>query len=114
VNLLFDQNISPKIIKTLPKDFSNSCQHVRCAGLEDTADFDIFSYAKNQNYSIVTFDADFVDLNALYGTPPKVIYLNTGNLTTRNIIELLQNNFLKITQYLNSDSDEILELIKDS
>ena len=66
---------------------------------------------------MVTFDPDFVDLNAMYGTPPKIVYLNTGNLTTRNLTtrnvsELLTDNILKIHHYLNSESDHILELIK--
>lgn len=48
----------------------------------------------------------------MHGTPPKIIYLNTGNLTTKSISELLMDNILKINYYLDSDSDEILELIK--
>lgn len=48
----------------------------------------------------------------MQGTPPKVVYLNTGNLTTNNISELLIDNILKINHYLDSDSDDILELIK--
>lgn len=110
MNLLFDQNISPKILKILPKEFSGS-QQVRFAGLEDVSDFKIFEYARQYQFAIVTFDSDFVDLNAMYGTPPKIIYLNTGNMSTRSISELLTHNFLKITHYLNSQSDNILELI---
>ncbi len=72
----------------------------------------IFQFAKANYFSIVTFDSDFIDLNALYGTPPKIIYLNTGNLTTKRISELITDNILKIKYYLDSDSDEILELIK--
>jgi len=111
MNLLFDQNISPRILKILPKQFSN-CQQVRFAGLEDASDINIFQFAKENDLAVVTFDSDFVDLNAMYGTPPKIVYLNTGNLNTKNITELLLNNILKINHYLSSDSDEILELIK--
>jgi len=48
----------------------------------------------------------------MYGTPPKIVYLNTGNLTTKNISELLMDNILRINHYLDSGSDDILELIK--
>ena len=68
--------------------------------------------SKKNDFAIVTFDSDFVDLNAMHGTPPKIVYLNTGNLSTKNITELLMDNILKIGHYLNSDSDDILELIK--
>jgi predicted nuclease of predicted toxin-antitoxin system len=85
---------------------------VRFAGLEDASDHEIFQFAKENGFAVVTFDSDFVDLNAMHGTPPKVVYLNTGNLTTENITRLLMDNILKINHYLDSDSDDILELIK--
>lgn len=111
MNLLFDQNISPRILKILPQELSDS-QQVRFVGLEDSSDFEIFQFSRENDFAIVTFDSDFVDLNAMYGTPPKIVYLNTGNLTTKNISELLMDNILRINHYLDSDSDGILELIK--
>ena len=111
MNLLFDQNLSPKILKILPQEFSKS-QQVRFVGLENSSDFQIFQYARDNDFAIVTFDSDFVDLNAMHGTPPKIVYLNTGNLTTKHISELLTANILRISHYLKSESDDILELIK--
>ena len=111
MKLLFDQNISPKILKHLPPELSD-CQQVRFVELEDAGDFTIFRYARANDYAVVTFDSDFVDLNALHGTPPKIIWLNTGNLTTRNISELIMRNIPAIKLYLDSKTDDILELIK--
>lgn len=111
MKLLFDQNISPRILKKLPNEFSE-CQQVRFVGLEDASDTEIFEFSRANGFAVVTFDSDFVDMNALQGTPPKLIYLNTGNLTTKNISELLLNNLLTIQHYLNSETDDILELIK--
>ncbi len=111
MKLLFDQNISPKIIKQLPLEILE-CQQVRFVGLEDKSDNEIFDFAKEKGFALVTFDADFVDLNALRGTPPKIIYLNTGNLTTQKVSDLILNNLLSIQHYLSSETDDILELIK--
>jgi len=111
MKLLFDQNISPKILKNLPSQLSQS-QQVRFVELEDASDMESFKYAKNQGFTIVTFDSDFVDLNALFGTPPKVIYLNTGNLTTSNIAQLIEKNMLRIGHYLKHNSDETLEIAR--
>ena len=111
MKLLFDQNISPRILKVLPTELSNS-QQVRFVNLENASDFEIFQFARANDFSVVTFDSDFVDLNAINGTPPKIIWLNTGNLTTSNIVELLSKNFEAIEMYLNSETDEILELTK--
>ena len=111
MNLLFDQNISPRILRVLPPELSN-CEQVRFVGLENSSDFDIFLFARENDFAVVSFDSDFVDLNAMHGTPPKIIYLNTGNLTTKNVSELIGDNILRISHYLNTESDDILELIK--
>ena len=112
MKLLFDQNISPKITKQLAGDFPEST-HVRRIGLVDASDSIIFDYAKNNNFTIVTFDSDFVDLNIVRGIPPKIIWLKTGNLTTRAISEMLTKNSTAIQDFLKSNDGEILEIIKN-
>ncbi|KAA5549228.1 DUF5615 family PIN-like protein [Adhaeribacter rhizoryzae] len=111
MNLLFDQNISPKLVKQL-EDIFPEAKQVRQLGLENASDAAIFEYAKKHDYAIVTFDSDFVDLNIIKGFPPKIIWLRTGNLTTNSISELLRNNISVIQDFLNSEEHEILELIK--
>ena len=46
--------------------------------------------------------------------PPKIIWLRTGNLTTKSIAELLETHMPLIRDFLMSDNheDQILELIK--
>ena len=113
LKLLFDQNISPKIIRQVESGFAGSKQ-VRHVGLEDASDVTIFDYARKHNFTIVTFDSDFVDLNIIKGIPPKIIWLKTGNLTTKSISELLRNSILVIHQFVESDEEEILEIIKNT
>jgi predicted nuclease of predicted toxin-antitoxin system len=111
LKLLFDQNISPRIVKQLSITFPDSTQ-VRIIGLQDASDIEIFEYARLHNFSIVTFDSDFVDLNVVKGIPPKIIWLKTGNLTTKSITLLLNKNLNDIRKFLISEELEILELIK--
>lgn len=113
MNLLFDQNVSPKIVKQL-KDIFPEAKQVRHLGLEDASDTDIFEFAKAHGYAVVTFDSDFVDINVLKGFPPKIIWLRTGNLTTKSILELIQKNVVVIQNFLHSEENEILELIKNA
>jgi len=113
LSLLFDQNISPKIIKHL-SDLFPDAKHVFRVGLEDAPDSAIFEFAKKNQLSIVTFDSDFVDLSVVRGSPPKIIWLKTGNLTTKSVVVLLNKNIELIRQFLESDraEDGILEVIK--
>ena len=97
---MFDQNISPKIIKQFDADFPESKQ-VRHVGLEDASDSLILDFAKKNNFSIITFDSDFVDLNIVRGIPPKIIWLKTGNLTTRSITQMLKQIFPPFKNFLH-------------
>jgi len=89
VILLFDQNISFRIVKKIQDTFPNSKQ-IKELGLENYSDNEIWKFAKNKNFTIVTFDSDFFEISNLKGHPPKIIWLRTGNTTTENIVEILK------------------------
>ena len=111
LNLLFDQNISPKIVVLIQPQFPDSRQVVQ-VGLENASDSAIFEFARTNNFAIVTFDSDFVDLSVVKGTPPKIIWLRTGNLTTKAISSLLHSNAANIQNFLNYEENGILEIIR--
>lgn len=114
MKLLFDQNISFRIVKSIVHVFPNSNQ-VRQLGLEGARDIEIWNYAKDNDFTIVTFDADFFDFSIVKGVPPKVVWLRTGNTTTKNIELLLTSKSDYIKEFCNSeDMREIgcLEIIE--
>jgi len=78
VKLLFDQNISFRVANKLQAHFPG-CEQVRELKLENKTDREIWNFAKSENYTIVTFDADFYDSATLFGHPPKVIWLRMDN-----------------------------------
>jgi predicted nuclease of predicted toxin-antitoxin system len=43
-------------------------------------------------FAIVSLDADFADMAALYGAPPKVIWLRCGNQPSAVIERLFRDN----------------------
>lgn len=109
MKLLFDQNISPKLLKILPENFDTSTQ-VRLESLENASDLEIFKFALKNNYSIVTFDSDFYDLSVFKGCPPKIIWLRTGNMTTKSISDILTLNFDNIILFLSENDQCVLEI----
>ena len=72
MKLLFDQYISFRVANKLKSVFPE-CGQVRELKLEDKSDREIWNFAEKEQYTIVTFDADFYDLVTLYGHPPKVV-----------------------------------------
>lgn len=113
MKLLFDQNISFRILKILSNTYPNSNQ-VKALGLENTSDIDIWKYAKANHYTIVTFDSDFSNISKLNGHPPKIIWLRTGNTSTKNIADILIKSAENIKTFISSKELEniaCLELI---
>lgn len=107
--LLFDQNVSSRILKLIEFDFPGSTHVVR-EGMQDAADSVIFDYAGQNNLAVVTFDSDFVDLSMVRGHPPKIIWLRIRNQTTENIAVILRANRSSIDYFLKSEQSDVLEI----
>lgn len=103
MKLIFDQNISFRIISKLKVNFPEEKQ-VRELELENSTYLEIWKYAKSTGYSIVTFDADFYDMSNLYGHPPRIIWLRTGNRKTTDLAKLLTDRSEIIQNFLTDKS----------
>jgi predicted nuclease of predicted toxin-antitoxin system len=79
VKLLFDHNLSPRLIRRLADLYPNS-SHVYLLGLDRADDQAVWEHARREGYLIVTKDADFGDLCMLFGFPPKVIWIRPRQL----------------------------------
>lgn len=101
MKLLFDQNISFRVIKGI-KDIYPEAKQVKEVNLDNSTDREIWSFAKREGFTIVTFDSDFYDLTLIQGIPPKIIWLKTGNTTTEDIITTFRVNFDLIQEFLTN------------
>ncbi|MBN1628540.1 MAG: DUF5615 family PIN-like protein [Thermoleophilia bacterium] len=69
MKLLFDANLSPRLVSRLSELFPGSA-HVFDTGLARlTSDESIWKYAKAHGFIIVAADSDFLDLAERYGSP---------------------------------------------
>ena len=109
MRLLFDQNLSPKLVQALADVFPNS-QHVFPLGMDRGEDAGIWEYAKDNGFTIVSKDADFIHRSFLHGFPPKLIYLELGNCPTRAVEQTLRDNFDLILEFQASDEKSCLTL----
>ena len=109
MKLLFDQNLSFRLIKKLAVYFPDSA-HVRLLGMAEEDDRLIWQFAKDNEFTIVTQDADFEALSQLYGFPPKVVWLRCGNTATSNILNLLMTNQELLAAFGEDDLVACLEL----
>ena len=108
MRLVADENISwrlKKLITTweiLPANEIKSNQRL--------TDAKIWQFAKANDYSILTFDEDFSELQNLLSFPPKIIWLRTGNVTTDEIARILMKHENIINDFIADEELGVLEL----
>jgi len=109
VKLLFDQNLSPKLVNFLSDIYPNS-DHLDLLGLGSASDTSVWEHAKDNGFFVVTKDADFADLSVLRGFPPKVVWIRRGNCSTKDIGNLLRDNNSEIKDLAADLTSGILTL----
>ena len=110
MKLLFDQNLSFKLSQALADLFPGSSQ-VRLLGLAEADDSLLWQHAKANAFVLVTQDSDFADRAALYGAPPKVIWLRCGNQPTQVIEKLLRDHAPAIATFEQDPTATCLEIL---
>jgi len=107
--LLFDNNISHRVLKNIDSIFPNS-SHVMIENLDESSDIEVWQFAKKNNFTIVTKDSDFNDLSVIKGFPPKIIWIRVGNCKVLDIVDILKNNEKEIKDFIENKTDTILEI----
>ena len=110
MKLLFDQNLSPKLVKQLADLFPNSI-HAQDAGLDTAKDTELWDYARVKDYLIVSKDADFGERSTIHGHPPKVIWLRRGNCPTNAVESILRDHYFGIQTFARDMDQGLLVLL---
>jgi predicted nuclease of predicted toxin-antitoxin system len=84
-----DAQLPPTLAEWIAETFGVNAVSLRELGLRDAKDIEIFESAKQPNVVIMSKDSDFVDLVCRLGAPPQILWLTCGNVTNRNLRELL-------------------------
>ncbi len=109
MKLLFDQNLSRRLVNQLSTTFPDST-HVVFEHLDSSDDQVIWEFAKAAGYVIVSKDSDFRQLSFLYGAPPKTIWLRIGNAPTKTAADLLIDNANPIASFVDDIDAALLVL----
>src|SRR5262245_15776009 len=84
MKLLFDQNVSPKLVARLADIFPGSA-HVFDLSMDRASDDELWQFAKTNSFAVVSKDEDFNLMSVSRGFPPKVIWLLLGNCSTSTV-----------------------------
>ncbi len=109
MKLLFDENISFKLCKKLEDIYPDST-HVRFVNLENKDDSEIWQFAREESYIIVTQDSDFNDMSILKGFPPYVVWIKTGNSLVSEIENILRTQSIRIREFFENETIGLIEI----
>ena len=107
MRLLYDQNLPHRFVASLAEHFPDST-HVRTAGLATATDREIWDYARQHDYTIMSKDADFHQLSFLYGAPPKTIWLQCGNSSVAELEGIISGRVADMRNFLHDDAGALL------
>ena len=111
MKLLFDENLSHTLAERLSDLFPDST-HVRNVGLKASDDPLVWQYAVDNDFVLVSKDADMHDRSLLQGFPPKVIWIRLGNCSTAAVEHLVRREIQEINNFLVDDYASFLALSK--
>lgn len=109
MKLLFDQNLSPKLVDYLSNLYPQSA-HVSEYNLDQVQDIKLWEYAREKGYIIVSKDSDFGEMSIVHGFPPKVVWIRRGNCSTKEIENILRRDYKRLEELYQSENAGILLL----
>ena len=109
MRLLFDENLSHKLVRLLDDIFPQSL-HVRDVGLKSADDPVVWQYAKENHLIIVSKDSDLHQRSFVLGHPPKLVWVRLGNCSTAEVEGLLRKRFSAIITFQDDAESSFLAL----
>ena len=109
MKLLLDENLSPRLVRQLG-DVYPECVHVHTLGMDRASDTEIWAYAREHGYTIISKDADFHQRSLVLGNPPKVIWLRLGNCSVAETAAVLRERYIVVRRFIEETEAAFLAL----
>ena len=109
MRLVLDHNLSPRLVRLL-SDVYPEVAHVHDLGMDTASDTEVWSYAREHGYAIVSKDADFHQRSLLFGAPPKVVWLRIGNCSVAESATVLRERYLVVRRFIQDSPADFLVL----
>lgn len=73
--------------------------------MRGAADVEVWQFARENGFAVVSKDSDFSERSSLFGGPPKVIWLRLGNCTTTRAEFVLRNAVERLQAFERGEQD---------
>lgn len=109
MKLLLDENLSRRLVPALQSDFPGTTQ-VALLGMERASDLELWEFARDNGFVLVSKDEDFQDLQTLRGYPPKLVVLRLGNASNQLVLDTLLDAAKRVIAVLQQDGIGVVEI----
>lgn len=110
MRLLVDANLSWRLVCLLESDFSDAIHLANTTIGEVASDTQIWDFAKENEYTIITNDDDFNLFSLTKGFPPKIVLPRTGNQSTQYLAATLRKHKVNIESFVANEEYGVLEI----
>ena len=109
-----DLNLPPILATWLHDEFNVSAKSFEELNLMTASDAEVFKLAQAQSNTIIitTKDYDFIYLAEEIGAPPKILYLNVGNISNKELKKIVFNSFKNVIRIFSQTNQTIVEITK--
>lgn len=108
MKFLIDHQLPPALARFLENELGAEAIHVIDAGMEKSSDDQIWSYASENSYVLVSKDEDFVSF-FLRAPTAKLLWVRIGNCRKAHLLSAFQSLWPEITGRLGK-GEQFLEL----
>jgi len=88
MRFLIDAQLPPAVARLIASH-GQEARAVRDVGLRDASDAEIWTFASQGNWAVVTKDEGFVDRTMRETAGPQVVWIRIGNSTNRALLDCL-------------------------
>lgn len=114
MKFLVDANLPYKLVIRL-KELGFDVIHTdNLPNKESTSDKEIRQVSIEQNRAVITKDSDFLDSHLIQGIPNRLIFVTTGNIANKDLLNIIEKYFetmmklLEIYDLIEINNEEII------
>ena len=109
-----DLNLPPSMAIWLREDFHVKAFSFKDMGFDTKPDIEVFHLAASQKNIIVitTKDFDFIGHSDTFGHPPKILYVNVGNISNKELKVIVYKSFTEVINMFLQPDKFLIEISK--
>ena len=108
LRFIIDTQLPPVLATYLRRKGLDAVHTTNYPRAQFLTDAEIREIAINEFRIVITKDEDFADYFWAKGSPPRVLFLTTGNIKNNDLIDVFESNIIPLLQLFEKGSDLVI------